>query len=264
MPDEVLEQYRNDPELGPIVSNLQEQDLPSVLKGYHSLKGHLGKAVFVKDAKNPEEVKAAQARAYELGIFPKPNVPESPDKYEITRPQNMPESAWKDEIVNEFRILAHKHGLTQEAIKELLAFDAKRFNGVESDYQIDHDALQKGVEEEWQKVGKSYEEVVELGARGMKAAGLSDPELDALEKYTKGDPRLASALAKIGLAHEADSGILGTPIPRQDSENAKAEGLDIMNNQQNPKWKLYWGGDKATVEYVNALFAKAHPGTTEL
>jgi len=262
--DEILEKYQNDPELGPIVSNLSEPDLPTVLKGYHNLKGHLGKAVFVKDPTNVEERQKAQARAYELGIFDKPNIPESPDKYDLTRPEGIPEAAWKDDVVSEFKQLAHKHGLSQEAIKELADFDAKRFTGMSQVIKVDREQAEAALKQEWEAKGKSYEDVLELGGRAIKQL-FSEEEFQMLDKAGIGDhPKFLSALAKVGEAFESDAGITSGAAPSKGGQDAEAEALDITRNEANPKFKQYWSGDKQVVDYVNSLWQKAKPGMIDL
>src|SRR6266576_3257834 len=67
-------------------------DLPSFVKRFNDQSSELGRRTRIpgSDAK-PEEIKAFKESVYKAGLWKAP--PESPDKYDIKRPDNVPEHA---------------------------------------------------------------------------------------------------------------------------------------------------------------------------
>ena len=62
-----------------------------------------------------------------------------------------------------------------------------------------------------------------------------------------------------GLLMQESNGLTGDEF-KGAPDSAEVEANDIIKNKENPKYKLFWSGDQATVSYVNNLFAKARPG----
>jgi len=237
-------------------------DLPSFVKRFNDQSSELGRRTRIPgtDAK-PEEIKAFKESVYKAGLWKAP--PESPDKYDIKRPDNVPEHAWSDKTVQAFRGLAHKHGLSQEAMKELIDFDAQRFGELEPVISANKEEAKKVITEQWQKEGRQYDEMMNLAVEGVKAR-FSAEEVQALESTGLLDhPYVLSGLAKIGELYMESGGLTGDGMSPE-SKSAEAEANDILRNEANPKFKQYWSGDKDVVAHVNGLFAKAYPGTREL
>lgn len=100
----------------------ESPDYPTLLKrGYDSHRAIGGMVrVPAKDAK-PEEVQAFRKKVGEAGVhIPKP-YPESPDKYEVKKPEGLnPEIPLDEETIGAVRKVAHELELPQEALDKIL------------------------------------------------------------------------------------------------------------------------------------------------
>ncbi len=258
--------FQTDTALAPIVAKMTEPDLPSVLKSYDGLKAHMGKAVFVKNAKDPDEVKQARARAYELGLFPKP--PEAPDKYTFKRPDNIPEAAWSSELDQEYRNWAHKWGLPDEAMAEGLALNQKQFSSVVKGFEVDHAEAAEELRTWAEELRKEPAELMELGDEFIRqleksprmAKYIAQPAIQAILKTPDGMKLFGTA----ALYSAQSSGVTGDGPNVKGVADLKGEVDAIMFNPNHPKYQLFANGDKATHEYVQGLYAKIYPGEKEL
>lgn len=93
-----------DPEIAPHLPNISERDLPTFVKSHLSLQKKLG------DAENRVKQELAA----------KGMLRQAPDKYEIKRPENLPEGAWNEALEQKAHAWGKKHGLSQEAVAEAL------------------------------------------------------------------------------------------------------------------------------------------------
>lgn len=184
--------------------------------------------------------------------------PAAPADYKIAKPESLPEYAWSEKTVTAFRELAHAEGLSQATMEKLIAFDAQRFSEVEPVIAADKEAAKKAVTDEWQKEGKSYDDMMNLAVEGAKAR-LSAEEYHALEASGLiNHAYVLSGLAKIGEVFQTDTGQTGGAVMNPD---AKTEADEIVNNKNHPKHEAFWKGDKAVNDYVQDLYKKAYPGT---
>lgn len=224
-----------------------------------------------KDSK-PDELSAFKKSVYEAGVFKAP--PENAAAYQITKPENIPDWGWSEKHINGFRELAHKHGTTQEALSDFLAFHTSMIQDQEREvnamYESNKEAVKQAVTERWKQTGRSYDDMMNLAVNGLEAR-VAPEVFEAMHKPIQlgdgkvyriiDDPSTLEALAIIGEAYQIDSGRIGGHVTDQ---GAKAEATDIQTNPDNPKHKLYAQGDKATVEYVTNLLKKADGSTVTL
>jgi len=245
----------SDPEIAPHLPNISEKDLPTFVKSHLSLQKKMGDAIYLKD--EPSSIKQ---KLYEKGILSRP-----PDSYEIKRPDSVPEHAWHGELIEKFQGIAKKHGLSAEAVNDLLALEGNRFESAKLGLQTDRDTAEKTLKETWLKEGKVYEQQIELGGRAVKHL-FSEDEVNLLNQAGIGDhPRFLAALAKVGEAMQEDSGVIGeTGAMSTDAKTAATEANDIIRNKANPKYEAYHRGDKEVGAYVEQLMKKAYPGTLEI
>jgi len=212
-----------------------------------------------KDAK-PEEISQLKAKLYESGVFKAP--PATPGDYKITRPETMPESAWSSELEGKFRELAHKHGLSDETVQELMALNHEQFGGAVKAYEVDRAEAMKFIDTYAQNLKVDKAELIATGDRFLTQVFKDNPA--GLEKIKQiMAPETIAAFGHAGLLMQESSGVTGEEFVSPTS-NAEQEATDIIKNKDNPKYKLFHSGDTATVNYVNSLWQKAYPGEVTL
>ncbi len=254
------EPFMADDKLKPIVEKMGEfKSVGDVLKSYDWTKQQLGKAVFLKDPSNGDEKKAAQARAYELGIFDKPNIPEAPEKYEL-KLDAIPEQMRSADTVKAAQAWAHKHGVSVDAMNELMALEAKRFTDVVKP-ALDIAKAEANKEfERWARddVGKSAQELMAYGGQWL-AKNLSDDEMRAVELSGLGNhPAIIKMIARAGLDSGED---ISTVVGSQNSVDSQvetdyAEAVKIRTDPSHPDHLKFAKGDPAVVARVDAAYKK--------
>jgi hypothetical protein len=242
-----------DPALDPYRSMAaQFKDLPTVFKSLHDTKAALSQRTDgmlrmpAKDA-TPEEVSAFH-RA--LGV------PESPDKYQITPPAQLPDGVeFRPETLTAFTEFAHQAGITQEQANRLIAFQAQMESEEVSRLEAEHrglvEAQEKQLQREW---GSSWEQRSMLAKRAAETFGLGADH-----------PALANADIRRALARAAElisedkltSGekVTGVLSPAN-------EAKDILKNPDNAWHKAYHNAadprhQEALAHYMN-LMKKAY------
>jgi hypothetical protein len=254
----IPEDVKNDQSFAPIIEKMTEKDIPSLVKSHLHLTRKFGGMVAIpgKDAK-PEEVTAFKGKLLEGGYLPV--VPDSPDKYEITKPEKLTDGVmWNDELAKDFRATAHKLGLTNDQAKALVNYHAELVGKMSAGYQVTQEQATAKLKEKW---GADYDNNLALAHRAIKAH-LSDPEtVKFLEETGLGNhPKLAEIMAVVGANIAPDSSFVedqGKATVSADAESARLEHIDIMTNPQNPKYKLFHAGEKSVSEYIDNLYKKA-------
>jgi hypothetical protein len=144
--------------------------IESLAKGYVHAQRMVGaEKVVIPKADAPDEEWA--------GVFDRLGRPESPDKYEFTKPEEMPEGlGYSEEIEKAFREKAHKLGLTAKQAAELykwrLEADISSYNQIAQDHVQQVEATVAELKKEY---GKAFESSVESGYRAIKK--IAPPEL---------------------------------------------------------------------------------------
>jgi len=161
-------------------------------------------------------------------------VPEKPEGYAIQKPDNVPDDVWDPEAVSEAQVIAHKHNLSPEGMRELVQWDADRALKLA-------EAQEAKVQEGITQAKKDLE--TEFGAdterRRLQAQSLAkqvgidihDPILGNRADIISGLAKVAALLGedKIGLPEGAGSG----------NESPAAQARDIMVNPSNPLHEAY-------------------------
>jgi len=209
-----------------------------------------------------------------LGELP----PESPDKYEFNFGDKVkPEEIASDEMLKGYRSVAHEFGLNGKQAEGIVKYFAekvapeiaKKYAPPEVDFVYGEkvNELMNGVFKD--KTTQTLDEY----KKNVDTLAMTIPELkDALnagiapigEKWAMlGDHpaivKLVNTIAELTRSDFAGN-VSGGVRLNQDAAQLKQEADDIMGNPENPKYKKYWASDKETVEYVNSLYEKAHPG----
>src|SRR6266550_5917625 len=198
------------------------KDLPSLAKSFVETKRMVGNAVHMPKADAPqEEFDKFYAR---LGR------PESPDKYELKRPENPAGGQWDEGLEKEFRTAAHASGLQPRQAQGLLDW----FNKTQTERLS---AYTKGMEEgvgklktEW---GTKFDEKVGMAARAVKELG-GDELKTMLEETGLGNhPVLVKLFAKIGESMMVDTIIAGDTDMEDSSKEAIQLKIDAI--RRDPK-----------------------------
>jgi hypothetical protein len=236
------------------------KDWPGVVKHVVSLEKKLGTAINLpgKDAK-PEEIAALKTKLSQAGIIPA--VPESPDKYEINLDSEIIPEAMRDEgTISSVRDWAFKHGVSNDAVKDLMAIEAARYSGVVAPaLAYTNEQGMKAVEEIAASIGKSKNEVLAYAGSWL-AKNFSEEEVMAMEKARfANSPTAIKYAVRAGLDTGEDISTIPTG-PTADSDFDEA--IKFTTDTNHPDYKLWISGDPqdpkrmALKERYDAAFKK--------
>jgi hypothetical protein len=229
------------------------KDVNSLAASYVNLQSHLGRDKITKPVTESD-----WNDVYEfLGR------PESPDKYEVALPENLPDqvkSQFSDEALSSFKQEAHRLGLNAQQVKSLVAWQAGNMG---SQYDALNEMQGKSVEdgeralkEEW---GRAYDQNINFAKKAFSEYG-GDSLAAKMESSGLGnDPDVLKAFANIAKATMADKDLIGPSSGAKMTltpEEAKAEAASIMSHpayldRRHPE-------HNALVKKVQNLFAEAY------
>lgn len=258
------EGLKSDPEVAPHLDKISEKDVGSVLKSYVHLQKKLGSAINLpgKDAK-PEDIIALKQKLYGAGVFTAP--PERPEGYEFKKPDILPPRVvWKEEWVPKAQAVFHKLGLNAEQAAGIVTLHGEMMAEMGGGQMADEATVVAALKTKW---GAEFDSRSELAGRATAELFSKNPKAKEFFDRTGlgNDPDFIEIMEWIGQHRAEDSafiqagGVDGVAV-----SDAEKEASDIIQNKDNPKYKLYWGGDKATREYVEGLFAKVYPGDVSI
>ena len=225
----------------------------SLAASYVNLQSHLGRDKIAKPVTDSD-----WDDVYEfLGR------PESPEKYEIELPEDLPEEIagqFNDETLSSFKQEAHKLGLNAEQVKSLVAWQAGNMSNQHEAYKgmIDQ-SMEQGETSLRQEWGRAYDQ--NLGFARKAFAEYGGDELAAkMEASGMGnDPDVLRAFANIAKTTMADKDLAGPSSGTQMAltpEEARAEASTIMSHpaytdKRHPE-------HNSMVKKVQALFNQAY------
>lgn len=163
------------------------KDIPSLAKSYIETKKMMGGAVAMPkaDAK-PEDWDAFYTR---LGR------PESPDKYELKRPESPAGGKWDENLEKEFKIVSHASGLQPRQAQSLLDW----FNKTQSEHVANYTkSMEEGVGKLKTEWGAKFDERVSVASRAVKELGGDELKTMLEETGLGNNPILIKVFAKIG------------------------------------------------------------------
>jgi len=237
------------PEMKTVVENKGYKTPADVLNAYVHAEKLIGadKIPLPKDG-----VWDATARA-KLGI------PETPDKYEVKRPE-MPDGMVYDEGFEKTALAkAHALGLTPAQVNGLLEVYAQQrgneFSATAAGQAQMREETAAALGKEW---GKAYPVKLEAASRAARSLG-GDSLIEALNSSGAGNnPEIVRAFAKIGAMLGEDKMKAGMPAGfGLTPEEARAEANKLMSTDAYRNGQHVEHGD--TVKKVQALFQQAHP-----
>ena len=167
--------------------------LPDILKTYHHANTLVGKKGLMplREGATKAEVEEFTARMREIN-----RVPEKPEGYGITRPEDIPEELWNDEYANGMAALLHKHNISPEAVKELVAANYEATKQTLAQQEVAQAKqreqfvaeVNKTVQKEW---GNNLQERLSAAQRGARFLGI-DPTSEVFTDH----PEVAFACAR--------------------------------------------------------------------
>ena len=203
--------------------------IQDVLKSYGELEKKLGQRVQPPGPEaRPEEVAAWRKNM---------GVPERPDGYGITRPEDMPAEMWSDDLARGFAEVAHKHHLSAAAANELVGWWNGQQQAALSRYQQEavggREALVQGLHLEW---GEKFETNLHAAQRvaGMVRLDVNDPSI--------GDnPVVIRALHAMSSLISEDRQVTGGNGALRLTRHQQAD--DIQTSRTNPLYDDYHGAN---------------------
>jgi hypothetical protein len=196
-------------------------------------------------------------KLYTAGILEAP--PGKPEDYAIARPEKLPEGLeWSDELAGKLAKTFHKYGIPKAAVGELMDIHIEGVLGAAQTLQTGFDA---GMAELKKEHGDKLEERMELAKRLNAKIFKTPEELEFFNRLGLGDhPGFLSVLLRLAPYAQQDSSLVDgtTSGGKMSGDDVRKEVADIMSNTQNPKHKLYWSRDPATLKYVEDLYSKAY------
>lgn len=203
-------------------SSLEQYETPEAL--FHAL-GHNKSLVGAKALSRlapdaPQEAKDQQAKVLREVL----GVPDKPEGYGLKKPDNLPDGVqWDDAVVGKYAAVMHKHNLSPEAVKELVALNLEVEGGraaagpleAQKQMQAEFTALDAGL-----PAGVTRDQYLARSTQGValasKLTGISVEELKAGTRTARdvklfhamaemaGEDKLAGAAASTGgVDHEA-------------------------------------------------------------
>src|SRR5688572_20083528 len=134
------EELRQDPVVSQFYEKGDYKSVPDIMKGLAHSQKRLGSVVPLPngDAK-PEDIenwrKENLPKLVSAKLIDAPR--QLPEKYEIKRPENLPEGAWNEGLEQKAHQWAKKHGLSQDALSDAMGLYMEAFAGVAEPYQRD-------------------------------------------------------------------------------------------------------------------------------
>ena len=205
--------------------------IQDVLKSYGELEKKLGQRVQPPGPEaRPEEVAAWRKNM---------GVPERPDGYGITRPEEMPVEMWSDELARGFAEVAHKHHLSAAAANELVQWWNGQQQAAISRHQQEsmggREGLVQNLQREW---GDKLESNLHAAQRvaGMVKLDVNDPSI--------GDnPAVIRALHAMSSLISEDRQVTGGNGALRLTRHQQAD--DIQTSRTNPLYDDYHGANGA-------------------
>jgi len=229
------------------------KDVDSLAASYVNLQSHLGRDKIAKPVTDSD-----WDDVYEfLGR------PESPEKYEIELPEDLPEEIagqFNDETLSSFKQEAHRLGLNAEQVKSLVAWQAGNMGNQHEAYKgIIDQSMQQGETSLRQEWGRAYDQNLEFARKAFAEYG-GDELAAKMEASGMGnDPDVLRAFANIAKTTMADKDLAGPSGGTQMAltpEEARAEAATIMSHpaytdKRHPE-------HNSMVKKVQALFNQAY------
>ena len=241
----------------------ESPDFPTFLK--RSIDNHraIGSSIRLPNGESkPEDI--AKWREEHLPKLQKAGIiPAAPEKYEIKRPDGLPEGAWSESLEAKAHEWGKKHGLSQEAVNDAMGLYLESFAGFAEPIMKSRQEAEAAFITRMKAEGKDPVQVAE-GAKRWAETNIKDEKLR--EKLAHAglmdDPDvvylLYQASAASGNFDTRNDG--GSTVDEATAQSAKQEIEAIRNDKNNPRHEKYIKGDAETLKYMDSLYAKLTGG----
>ena len=201
-------------------------------KSYANLERQIGnsnKVAIPSDHSTPEEFDSFYNR---LGR------PETPDGYELVKPEGIPDEAWSETEAKGYSEIANKLGLTKTQASELANWQAERIGGATKQHSEALEAIKNeataALKAEW---GSDFDVNLAAGKRGAMEVGGEE----LLSHPLANDPVFIKAMAKVGNMIKEDGtaalreGGAKTLDPRAQIAAIRADAKHPYNQSKHPE-----------------------------
>jgi hypothetical protein len=206
---------------------------PDLVRAYDSANRLVGrKGVLIPTPESSTEEVTAFRKA--LGV------PETIEGYaKETRPAELPDGIqWNDDIAKSYFEVAHRHNVSTEAMKELIALNVKQ-REFEQQAQIEsvNETKHRGLAHLRATWGADFERNIAVAQRAAALGGV-DPN-----SYGWRDPEVVKLVVRMaGMMGEDKFVGAGTALPAGTAD-LRIRAMDIMRNPANPLHQRYRDGD---------------------
>lgn len=203
------------------------KDLPSVFKSLKDTKTAFaarqdGMVKLPTEASTPEEIKAYRASI---------GVPESADKYGFVIPALPGGNQVEAADIKAFSEFAHKNGIPKQQAQAFLDFqiqsEAANIAAIEKDDADYARGQEEKLRGEW---GHKYDANLLLAQRAAKTFGVSEEDAK--------NPELLRIMARVAASISEDK--LAAPGDLGGGLTPGNEATDIVKNDRNPLYSIYW------------------------
>lgn len=236
-------------------------DIPTLAKRAYDNHRAIGQSLRPPGTNaTPEEVKAFKQKIYGTGVFKPP--PAKPEEYEIKRPDTIPEEQWSKDLEGKARSWAHKHGVTQEAMAELIALEGERFGVLTGAMREQKEQFGERVNELAAELNKEPIALLDATDRWL-SKNIDKEDYEWLQaRNLLHNPAIITLIAKAADASGEDISISDT-LQESETTAELAEATRIMKDPTHPEHARYRQGDPATLAKVEAAYRKTY-GTKEI
>tara|TARA_Y100000114_G_scaffold43380_2_gene38870 strand:- start:4066 stop:4941 length:876 start_codon:yes stop_codon:yes gene_type:complete len=242
-----------------------KSSLPEELKNDPTLKNFkdvesLAKTVVHQQKQMGNRIPIPKTPEEQMEVYDKLGRPKTSEEYDIIVPDTHTQSLDTNDI-NNFKEVAHKIGLNQNQVAQLMEFEVNRITQQTSRLQdnttVERDAMVSQLKEDW---GTDYDRKMRNIQKAKKVYG--NPELiEILEKTGAGNMRsviehfelLGRDITEDMTQNTQNNNLATSPL------DAKTEIENIMNDPDDPYHDARHRDHRGRVEHMRQLHEKVHP-----
>lgn len=187
-------------------------------------------------------------------LYGKLGRPESPDKYQYTRPET-DFGVYSEEMEKKFLEAAHKAGLNSKQVQALMEFEAQRLGELNEVFQGARQEAEQELQKEW---GMAYKQKMASAQRAVAALG-DETLIQLLDETGLGNhPAIIKWAAKVGEAMGEDSAVGGGTQAFSMTPGQAMDRISQLKSDQN--WVKRWSsGDAEAKAELDKLHQFAYP-----
>ncbi len=225
------------------------KSLPDLAKSLVNTKRMVG-ADKERFAFIPNENSSPEERAEFYGKLGRP---ESPDKYEVKMPENLPAGMQVNEQMQQhFANIAHERGLNNDQFQAMIdgytQYQVAQFEAQQMDMSAKFEDGVKALQQEWRG---DYDKNLQIANRAVKEFGLTE----FLEKKgLNNDPEMVKVMNKIGSMLLEDEGPAAGSV--SGSATVQSQIDSIRADRNHPYHHKDMPGHAQAVDTMNKLYTK--------